>query len=176
MPSGVVAPGFERVSERLSRLVFAAELLKHLTAELLSFERRLYRNGFFGLSERLIELFRGKERRPELQAQLGEALDLPFYAPSRPLDKVAVQRAARLVRASKRPLLLVGQGTVLSGACQSVRRLAEDLKIPAVTTIMAKGALDELAKRMTPAQIAEAQKLAREWWAKFEAREKRGAK
>ena len=29
---------------------------------------------------------------------------------------------------------------------------------------------DNLAKRMTPEQIAEAQKLAREWWATFEKR------
>ena len=37
-------------------------------------------------------------------------------------------------------------------------------------TLGSKGASDErdsIAKRMTPAQIAEAQKLAREWWVAF---------
>jgi len=37
-------------------------------------------------------------------------------------------------------------------------------------TMTASHAIDEFAKRLTPAQLAEAQKLAREWWAKHKKR------
>jgi acetolactate synthase-1/2/3 large subunit len=55
----------------------------------------------------------------------------------------AVERAARLLRASSRPLLLVGAGVLRRGAAAAVRELSSSLHVPVATTFMAKGAVDD---------------------------------
>src|SRR5258708_18431915 len=45
-----------------------------------------------------------------------------------------------MLLAAERPVLLIGGGAVLSGACEEFRALAEYLQIPVVNTSMAKGA------------------------------------
>ena len=74
-------------------------------------------------------------------------LDLPFYISYRPVDVHAVKRAATLIRNAKRPLIVAGQGVVLSGASQALRQLVEVLDIPVGTTILAKGAVDDMDSR-----------------------------
>ena len=70
------------------------------------------------------------------------ALDLPFYVSYRPVDPVSVRRAVSLIRNAKRPLIVAGQGVLLSGASEVLRKLAGDLNLPVGTTILAKGAVD----------------------------------
>ncbi len=50
---------------------------------------------------------------------------------------------AALIRQSKRPLLLVGHGAILSGASELVIRLAETINAPVVNTLLGKGAFPE---------------------------------
>jgi tartronate-semialdehyde synthase len=63
---------------------------------------------------------------------------LPIYRAGP--DVRRVRRAIEMLLAAEKPVLLVGGGTVLAGACGEFRELAEHLQIPVVNTSMAKGA------------------------------------
>lgn len=76
-------------------------------------------------------------------------IDLPGYlvspAPT-PLtldQKGRVLELAALIKESRRPLLLVGHGALLSGASKEVRKLAEVLRAPVTNTLLGKGAFPE---------------------------------
>jgi acetolactate synthase-1/2/3 large subunit len=72
-----------------------------------------------------------------------DEVNLPGYAvPSRG-DSNAIADAARLLRASKRPVLYIGHGSVISEAGKAITTLAEKLRAPLVTTLLGKGAVDE---------------------------------
>ena len=70
-------------------------------------------------------------------------LDLPHYVDSRPVDPKAMMNAVEMIRDAKRPLMILGQGAMMSGASDILQALAHDLQIPVGTTILAKGAMDE---------------------------------
>jgi acetolactate synthase-1/2/3 large subunit len=54
-----------------------------------------------------------------------------------------VERAAGLLRAARRPVIVAGGGAITANAAAEVRALAERLGAPVVTTWNGKGALDE---------------------------------
>ncbi len=54
-----------------------------------------------------------------------------------------VQEAAELINRSKRPVLYVGGGAIISNAWQVVRKIAEQGNIPCTTTLLGMGAFDE---------------------------------
>ena len=54
-----------------------------------------------------------------------------------------VERAARLLRAARRPVIVAGGGTIIAEASSALTRLAERLGAPVVTTWNGKGAIDE---------------------------------
>jgi len=54
-----------------------------------------------------------------------------------------IERAARLLRAARRPVIVAGGGAIGSAASAEVLALAERLGAPVVTTWMGKGAIDE---------------------------------
>jgi len=54
-----------------------------------------------------------------------------------------IERAARLLRAARRPVIVAGGGAIGSAASAEVVALAERLGAPVVTTWMGKGAIDE---------------------------------
>ncbi|MDE3075156.1 MAG: thiamine pyrophosphate-binding protein [Chloroflexota bacterium] len=58
-------------------------------------------------------------------------------------DKEQLRQAAELIRGSRKPVVLVGRGALLSGAVQEVRRLAERIGALMATTLLAKGTLAE---------------------------------
>ena len=72
-------------------------------------------------------------------------LDLPGYSGKTPVefDQDTVLEAAKLLNASKQPILYVGHGAVISGASSAVRHLAEQLHAPVTTTLLGKGAFPE---------------------------------
>ncbi len=72
-----------------------------------------------------------------------ETLELPGYDVPSSADLDAIYAAADLLRQSKRPLLYVGQGVILSGAAAPVLQLAEVLNAPVVTTLLGKGGFPE---------------------------------
>ncbi len=78
-----------------------------------------------------------------LQASAGfewpRTLDLPGYRPVTKPHSKQVREAAKLITASRRPVLYVGGGVVKAGAAKELKELAELTGIPVVTTLMALG-------------------------------------
>lgn len=72
-----------------------------------------------------------------------ETVSLPGYSPITSPHHSHVQEAVRLILASKKPTLYVGGGVIKSGAHRELLALAEYLKIPVVTTLMARGAFPD---------------------------------
>jgi len=72
-----------------------------------------------------------------------EEFHLPGYKVPEDGDPVQIEKAARLLEKSRRPLLLVGHGAVISGAENAVRRLAEQMRIPVTNTLLGKGCFPE---------------------------------
>jgi acetolactate synthase-1/2/3 large subunit len=72
-----------------------------------------------------------------------ERIDMPGYRPvSRPHGK-QVREAARLLAEARRPVLYVGGGVIKARASAELRRLVDLSGAPAVTTLMARGALPD---------------------------------
>ncbi len=69
--------------------------------------------------------------------------DLPGYRPVVRGNPKQIREAARLIMESRRPVLYVGGGVIRADASDALRRLAELTGIPAVTTLMARGALPD---------------------------------
>jgi len=72
-----------------------------------------------------------------------EEFHLPGYKVPEDGDPVQIEKAARLLEKSRRPLLLVGHGAVISGAENAVRGLAEQMRIPVTNTLLGKGCFPE---------------------------------
>jgi acetolactate synthase-1/2/3 large subunit len=70
-------------------------------------------------------------------------IDLPGYRVPARGESHAIERAAQLIARSRRPVLYVGHGAVISGAGKEVMALAERLRAPIVNTLLGKGAADE---------------------------------
>ncbi len=68
---------------------------------------------------------------------------LPGYSIPTMCDMDSVYAAADLLHSSSRPLLYVGHGARISRASEIVKKLAEKLKAPVVTTLLGKGAFPE---------------------------------
>lgn len=58
------------------------------------------------------------------------------YVPKPKLDVTQVKRAADLINGAAKPYLLVGQGVLLSGACQEIKAFAEKSGIPVASTLL----------------------------------------
>lgn len=67
------------------------------------------------------------------------APELPGYRPPLHSDAGDLKRAAEFINGSSRPVILAGQGIVLSGAMTEVRTLAERAQIPVATTLLGIG-------------------------------------
>ncbi len=72
-------------------------------------------------------------------------LDLPGYDPyeSLNIDPTSVEEAAALIAAAKRPVILAGQGTMISRADKELMTLAEKLNCPVTSTLLGKGVFPE---------------------------------
>jgi acetolactate synthase-1/2/3 large subunit len=66
-------------------------------------------------------------------------IDLPGYHPVTKPHAKQVREAARLISASRRPVLYVGGGVIKGRAWDELKDLAELTGIPVVTTLMARG-------------------------------------
>jgi acetolactate synthase-1/2/3 large subunit len=72
---------------------------------------------------------------------LGPYRPVPRWRPGP--DPAAVRRAADLLFAAERPVVLAGAGVHAAGAHASLLRLAERLRLPVATTMNGKGAIPE---------------------------------
>jgi acetolactate synthase I/II/III large subunit len=70
-------------------------------------------------------------------------IDLPGYRPTGKGHPLQIQEAALAIARSKKPVLYVGGGIINAGAEAELRALAEETRIPVVTTLMAKGAFPD---------------------------------
>ena len=70
-------------------------------------------------------------------------LDLPGYQVQSSGNSSSITKVAEALAKSKRPLLYVGAGTVISGAAKQVLKLAEILQAPVTTTLLGKGGFSE---------------------------------
>ncbi|MFN2641764.1 MAG: acetolactate synthase large subunit [Actinomycetota bacterium] len=72
-----------------------------------------------------------------------EKPDLAGYHPVTKGNLKQIREAARLIMNAKRPVLYVGGGVIKARASEALRRLPELTGAPAVTTLMARGALPD---------------------------------
>lgn len=72
--------------------------------------------------------------------------ELPGYRAADPDRSVSVEPVLRMLRESRRPMLLVGGGVRLSGAEQLLGEIAEKLRIPVVCSLMGRDAYDNSAE------------------------------
>ncbi|MCH8195701.1 MAG: acetolactate synthase large subunit, partial [Chloroflexi bacterium] len=65
-----------------------------------------------------------------------EEIDLPGYKPTTEGHPAQIKRAARLIKDSKRPVILAGHGVIISRAYDELKELAEKAQIPVITTLL----------------------------------------
>lgn len=129
-------------------------LVKHsyLILESEDISRVIKEAGYIATSGRpgpvLIDLPKDVSNDPAtLQADV--RIDLPGYAISQAPDSLTLQQTsqvlelARLLMESRKPLLLIGHGALLSGASDQVKQLAEVLGAPVTNTLLGKGGFPE---------------------------------
>jgi acetolactate synthase-1/2/3 large subunit len=72
-------------------------------------------------------------------APFEDSVDLPGYKLQEKPDLHRIKKIAELLSRSKKPVLLVGQGALLSGASAQVKAFAEKLQAPVVNTLLGLG-------------------------------------
>ncbi|MBK9179203.1 MAG: acetolactate synthase large subunit [Acidimicrobiales bacterium] len=72
-----------------------------------------------------------------------ESVDLPGYRPTTKGHPRMIKEAARLILASRRPVIYAGGGILKARAAEALRELAELTDIHVVTTLMARGAFPD---------------------------------
>ena len=77
-------------------------------------------------------------------ADLYQEMDLPGYKPyPETMDKEKILEIAEALNKSRKPVLLVGHGAIISDACAQVKALAEKLNAPVANTLLGKGGFPE---------------------------------
>lgn len=84
-------------------------------------------------------------------ALLGEAdwhgrpqeVNLPGYQPTLEPNMSQVKKAARLIESAERPVIIAGQGVLLSRAGDQLRELAERTNVPVITTLLGISAIPQ---------------------------------
>jgi acetolactate synthase-1/2/3 large subunit len=80
----------------------------------------------------------------EIDFELPEKISFKAYRPRYDPDMKQVLAAAAAINHSQKPILYVGGGAITARAWQEVKQLAEQGNLPTTTTVMGKGAFDEL--------------------------------
>ncbi|MBN1977587.1 MAG: biosynthetic-type acetolactate synthase large subunit [Anaerolineae bacterium] len=70
-------------------------------------------------------------------------IEMPGYHPAGPGDPDLVQKAAELINAAQRPVILAGHGVMMSGAMEALRAFVEKADIPVSWTLLGKGSFPE---------------------------------
>ncbi|MDQ3808729.1 MAG: biosynthetic-type acetolactate synthase large subunit, partial [Chloroflexota bacterium] len=71
------------------------------------------------------------------------SVDLPGYQPTFEPNMRQVREAARLIERAQQPVIIAGQGVLLSAAWQELRAFAEKTRIPVITTLLGISAFPE---------------------------------
>jgi acetolactate synthase-1/2/3 large subunit len=70
-------------------------------------------------------------------------LNLPGYKPTYQGNRKQIREALRLLVNAKKPLIIAGNGVIMSGATNELRQFAERLRVPVLTTLHGIGSLPE---------------------------------
>ncbi|MBX0327445.1 biosynthetic-type acetolactate synthase large subunit [Oscillochloris sp. ZM17-4] len=70
-------------------------------------------------------------------------LNLPGYKPNYHGNRKQIREALRLLAHAKKPLIIAGNGVVMSGASDELRIFAEKLRVPVITTLHGIGSIPE---------------------------------
>jgi len=70
-------------------------------------------------------------------------LDLPGYKPTLKGHPAQIKKAAKLINEAKQPLIIAGRGVNIAGAFNDLKKLAETVQIPVVTTLLGIGCFPE---------------------------------
>jgi acetolactate synthase I/II/III large subunit len=70
-------------------------------------------------------------------------LDLPGYKPTYQGNRKQIREAIRLLAAAEKPLIMAGNGVIMSGAAAALREFAERTRIPVITTLHGIGSFPE---------------------------------
>ncbi|RCW54913.1 MULTISPECIES: biosynthetic-type acetolactate synthase large subunit [Halanaerobium] len=70
-------------------------------------------------------------------------VDLPGYSPTYRANKLQLKRAAELINQAVKPVIYAGGGSIISGADQEIKELAQRAEIPVTTTLNGIGIFDE---------------------------------
>ncbi|MEX2571172.1 MAG: biosynthetic-type acetolactate synthase large subunit [Gemmatimonadota bacterium] len=71
------------------------------------------------------------------------SIHLPGYRPNYKGNRRQIREAVQLLEKAEKPLIMVGNGVIWSGAHAELRELAERTGIPVITTLHGKGAFSE---------------------------------
>ncbi len=70
-------------------------------------------------------------------------LDLPGYRPTMQGNRKQIRAAVKLLSEAKKPLIMIGNGVIMSDASEEVQRLADQTGIPVITTLHGIGGFPE---------------------------------
>jgi acetolactate synthase-1/2/3 large subunit len=70
-------------------------------------------------------------------------LNLPGYKPNYNGNRKQIREAIRLLLNAKKPLIISGNGVIMSGAIEELRAMAERMRIPVITTLHGIGSFPE---------------------------------
>ena len=70
-------------------------------------------------------------------------VDLPGYRPTLRGNALQIGKAAKLIAAAERPLVIAGRGVIISGAFAELKALAETVQLPVITTLLGIGGFPE---------------------------------
>lgn len=76
---------------------------------------------------------------------LNPEINLPGYHPEKALqiDDASIEQALELIKQSKRPVILAGQGAMIARAGEELLKFAETLQAPVTNTLLGKGIFPE---------------------------------
>ncbi len=70
-----------------------------------------------------------------------ETISIRGYKPNEGVHIGQLKKAYKLLKSAQKPLIVAGGGILLGNAQEELKKLAETMKIPVVTTVMGKGAI-----------------------------------
>ena len=79
----------------------------------------------------------------EANFQYPEKVKLPGYNPKIEVNLVQIKKALKEINESKRPVIIAGNGVIISNASEQLKELAEKAQIPVVTTMLGIGSFSQ---------------------------------
>ena len=79
----------------------------------------------------------------ELTEFRDDLIQTPGYNPTVKGNIKQIKKARDLIKEAKRPMILAGAGVIIANACCELKKLAETINAPVMTSLLGKGAFDE---------------------------------